>query len=1206
MRQSKPRSAQMEPVVYRFAEYTLDLARGVILGPQGRKAELRPKTAEVLRHFTERAGQVVSREELMQAIWPAVVVTDDSITQCVAEIRRALGEAGAGLLRTLPKRGYLLAAEVTRMEAPATPAVAAFPDTVATLPLPQSPDQGEEQAPALEPPARPNAERRQLTVLVCDLVGWTALAGHLDPEDLQAVTASYRRAVAETMRSHGGQVASVFGDGVQVLFGWPAAREDDAERAVRAGLDAVGAVARLRTVGGALAARVGIATGAVVVTDLPGRSGAPEQDVVGEAAILAARLQEAAEPGTVVIDAATRRLTGALFDYAETGLAMSPGHSGHERSFRVSGESQVESRFEALRGTAAHLPLIGREEELDLLLRRWRQACSGEGRVVLLRGEAGIGKSRLTAALREQLAEEAHESLILYCSPQHTDSALRPVIARLERSAGLLPGDAPEVRLMKLEALLTPLAPPAEDVALIAELLAIPTLGRWPALDLTPQRRRERLLEALLRRLRALAARRPMLAVLEDAHWADPTTRELLDLMIAAAPGTALLLVVTYREEFDAGAWLGLPQVTLLQLNRLGQAEHAALLRRVLGGKMLPAAVEAEILARTDGVPLFLEEVAKAVLESGLLREEADRWVLRRPLPPLAVPATLQASLVARLDRLASVQEVAQAGAVIGREFAHDLLAAICRLPEAQLHRALAKLEGAELVQRRGTPPEATYTFKHALVQDAAYGTLLRERRRELHLRAAEAIGRLRPEAAEREPQLLAWHYTRAGLADPAIQYWRRAGERSIARFANREAMGHFRQAFELLEGLAPSEDRDCLEAELRLAQAVPLIAIHGFGSQAVEVCATRAKELGERLPGWPRRFAAHRLAWNSCLLRQAVPRTVALARDLFAFAERGGDPAQIAAACRALGYSLLIAGALAEADALLERGAALADGLPEGAFTAYGEDPRIICRIYGGQARNHLGYPEAALRIAGEGLARARAGNNPHVIAWSLVVLSQIHRVQRDVAEARRVATEAIEVARRHHFPQWFAFAQQIRGWVFCQHGEAERGLVLIADGLRRLHATGAVLHTTLAQCLLAEGCLLAGRPEAALGHLEVAHRHAETYGERYMAADIHRLHASVLRASGAPVEESEKHLHAALEIARGQAARLWELRAACDLARLWREQGREAAARDLLAPVYAAFTEGFTFADLAEARSLLEELGAAPGGGGSAELLC
>ena len=641
-------------------------------------------------------------------------------------------------------------------------------------------------------PADPvgGAERRHLTVLFCDLAGSTAMSARLDPEDLRTVLGHYHRVTRATIEAEGGYIAKLLGDGVLAYFGWPAAREDDAERAVRAGLAAVEAVGLLDAPGaGPLAARVGLATGEVIVGELLGEgTAARERGVVGEAPNRAARLQAGAEPGAVVADEATRGLTGTLFAWTDLGAADLKGLPDLVRAWRALGQSGVESRFEALRvGTRAG-PMLGREEELELLLRRWHQARAGQGRVVLLRGEAGIGKSRLTAALQEALSDEIREELVFFCSPQHTNSALRPVTSRLERAAAFTSGDLPEVRLVKLEALLIPLDPPADDVALVAELLGVPTLGRWPAQDLAPQARRVRLLAALLRRVKGLATRQPVVAVVEDAHWIDPTTRELLDALVADAPTMALLLVVTHRPEFDAAGWIGLPHVTPMQLNRLGPAEHSALLRRVAGGKALPAAVEAEILARTDGVPLFVEEVGRAVLEGGALREEAGQWALDGPLPDVAVPATLQASLVARLDRLSSVREVAQAGAVLGREFAHDLLAEVADVPELSLRAAIDALVAADLVQRRGAPPDASYIFKHALIQDAAYGTMLRGRRRGLHRRAAQAIKRLRPDTAEREPEVLAHHHAEAGESAAAAALYRRAGEQAAKRAAFREA----------------------------------------------------------------------------------------------------------------------------------------------------------------------------------------------------------------------------------------------------------------------------------------------------------------------------------------------------------------------------------------------------------------------------------
>ncbi|HYZ61976.1 MAG TPA: AAA family ATPase, partial [Acetobacteraceae bacterium] len=691
------------------------------------------------------------------------------------------------------------------------------------------------------------AERRQVTVLFCDLAGSTALSARIDPEDLREIIAVYHRTVVKAVQEKGGYVAKFLGDGVLAYFGWPRAHEDDAERAVGAGLNAVGAIARLEMAVGPLAARVGIATGPVVVGDVHGEGTAREHGIAGETPNLAARLQGIAGPGAVVLDEATRRLTGTLFECADLGEVRLTGLPNPVRAWRALAEGTVESRFEALRAGHA-TPLVGREEELELLLRRWDQARAGEGRVVLLRGEAGIGKSRLTVALREALAAREHDELVLYCSPQHTDSALRPIIARLERVAGLVPSDVPEARLAKLEALLTPLAPPAEDVALIAELLSVPTLGRWPELDLPPQRRRELLLQALLRRIRELAARRPLLVVVEDAHWLDPTTRELLDLLVAEVPRMALLLVVTHRPEFDAAAWLGLALVTLMQLNRLGRAEHATLLRRVAGDKALPPEVATEVLARTDGVPLFVEEVGRAVLESGLLREEADRWVLNGPLTSMAVPSSLQASLVARLDRLSSVREAVQAGAVLGREFAHDIVAVVSGLSEERLRDALGQLEAAGLLQRRGEPPGAVYAFRHTLIQDAAQGTLLRERKRDLHRRAAEAFERLRPEVEDREPEMLAHHWAEAGVARKAFELYRRAGERSADHSFLREAHAHLAAALDLLVGLPRDMWRDRTELELQIRLAGATSWVKGQAAPATGQVYTRARQLCHQL----------------------------------------------------------------------------------------------------------------------------------------------------------------------------------------------------------------------------------------------------------------------------------------------------------------------------------------------------------------------
>jgi class 3 adenylate cyclase len=1034
----------------------------------------------------------------------------------------------------------------------------------------------------------PSAERRQLTIMFCDMVGSSALSTRLDPEEQRDVIAAFHSSCTKEIKALGGMVAQYLGDGVLAYFGYPAAHEDDAERAILAGLAILKAIGTLRTAADvAVQTRIAIGSGVVVIGDLAREGVSQENAAIGETTNLVARLQSIAEPNSLVISPVTHRLVGALFEYCDLGRHTLKGFPDPVHVRQVLGPSKIESRFEA-RHQSGTSPLLGREEELELLLRRWEEAKRGEGRVVLVTGEPGIGKSRLLAALQEALAAEEYVPLIWYCSPQHVDSALYPIITRMERAAGFVPGDGPEARAAKLAALLAPLDPKPEEASLIGDLLGLPAGAGYSAQGLSPQQRRERTLAALLRRLEALAARRPVLALAEDTHWADPTTIELLDLIAARVVALRVLLVVTHRPEFRA-PWDGLAHK--LHLGRLDRRDSATLIERIastLGTVAMPPELVEEIVERTDGVPLFAEELTRVVLEAG---EGAAL-----PAATSAMPATLHASLAARLDRLGpAVRRAAQAGAAIGREFAHDLLACVADMPEPDLVPALRQLEDADLVHRRGLPLEGSYAFRHALLRDAAYGMLLREQRRALHARIAEAIGRLRPEAAECEPELLAWHCTRAGQAGPAVGHWRRAGEQSIARYANREAIGHFERALEQLGVLAPSEKRDRLEADLRLAQAVPLIAVHGYGAQVVESCASRIKELGDHRPGWAGHFAVHRLVWNSHMLRHPLPRTISLARDLLSFAERSGDPVQTAVACRALGFSLLFAGELVEADPLLARGAIHADGVEATDFAAYGENPSILCRLGGGWVRSLMGSPDTALRMIGEGLTRARASGNPHPISWALGILAVAHKLRCDAPSTKRAAAEAVEVAGQHSLPQWLGFAELWLGWALGRLGQRAEGLALLQVAQRRLRDTGAILFTVMSNCVLAEAGVLAGRPETALEHLAAAQEHAERYGEGFMLAEIHRLHATALCALNAPASECEGRLRTALGIAQRQGAKTWELRAAVDLARLWRDQSRITDAHDVLALVYASFTEGFDLPDLIKAKSLLDELDAA-----------
>jgi class 3 adenylate cyclase len=695
------------------------------------------------------------------------------------------------------------------------------------------------------------AERRHLTVMFCDLVGSTALAARLDPEDLREVIGAYHRGVVETVSRFEGFVAKYMGDGVLVYFGYPQAHEDDAERAVRAGLALVDAIGRLDGPE-RLRVHVGIATGLVVVGDLVDQGDVRERAVVGETPNLAARLQATAEPDSVVIAATTHRLIGSLFAYADLGAVAAKGFAEPVHAWRVIGEGTTDSRYEALHGTG-ETPLVGRDEELELLLRRWAQAKGGAGRVVLLAGEPGIGKSRVIAAVQERIANEPHTRLRCFCSPHHQDSALHPTIAQLERAARFVREDTPETKLQKLEALLAPTMPPDEDVALLAALLSIPTNNRFPAPNLTPQRQKQKTFEALLRQLAVLARRQPVLMIFEDVHWIDPSSRELLDLIVERVRCLPVLLIVTLRPEFQP-PWTGQAQVSTLVLNRLDRRDRTALVAQIAGGKALPDDVVDQIADRTDGVPLFVEELTKSVLQSGLLREETDRYVLDRALPPFAIPTTLHDSLMSRLDRLASVRHVAQIGAAIGREFSYALLRAVSHLSEEELQPALARLVASELVFQKGMPPDAVYAFRHALVQDAAHGSLLRSTRQQLHAQIAEALEADSPEMMENQPELFAQHYAEAELVEKSVACWGKAGHRSAARSALAEAAAQFHNALDQLALLPDNRERQRQELELCSALGVVLNAVKGFAAPETGHSYARARALWVQL-GSPSEF---------------------------------------------------------------------------------------------------------------------------------------------------------------------------------------------------------------------------------------------------------------------------------------------------------------------------------------------------------------
>jgi class 3 adenylate cyclase len=780
--------------------------------------------------------------------------------------------------------------------------------------VPRTPQTGSKPVP------RDSAERRQLTVMFCDLVGSSALSARLDPEDLRSVVGAYLGCIAEVIAQNEGVIARYMGDGVLAYFGYPQAHEDDAEQATRAGLALVDAVANLRTeIAAELQVRVGIATGMVVVGDLTGEGAAREQAVIGETPNLAARLQALAKPGTVLISESTHRLTDGHFEYRNLGPVALKGWAEPIPAWQVLGTTGVESRFEA-QHKARLTSLIGRDEEIELLLRRWQRCTHGEGCAVVLTGEPGIGKSHIALAFQERIQAEPNITVRQFCSAHHTNSALYPFIRQLERAARFERSDSPTEKFAKLETLLAQSGADASHVVPpLANLLSLPPNDRYSVPDLSPQKRKEMTLEALLAQLNVLAARQPVYVIFEDVHWADPTSLELLTLTLERIPRLRVLLLITARREFTP-PWPGHAHVTTVSLTRLSRRDGAALIERVTAGKTLPNEVMDQILARTDGVPLFVEELTKTVLETGLLQERDDHYVLDRPLPSMAIPTTLHASLMARLDRLATVREVAQIGAVVGREFSHELLSAVAGLPAERLEQALAQLVRSELIFCRGEVPQAMYTFKHALVRDAAYSGLLKSRRAALHATIADAFEQRFPEIVEAQPETLAHHLTEAGLFEKAEAYWLQAGKKAAMRSANLEAIAHLQRGIEASGHLPDGERKDRLELDFQFALGPCLIATQGPASNKSMATFARARELCERLGDPPEQLQVMFWLTTASVVRGELPLAQETIAALLHLAEARGDRPALLNAMRGQGMIRLFMGHLTGAREVIER----------------------------------------------------------------------------------------------------------------------------------------------------------------------------------------------------------------------------------------------------------------------------------------------
>jgi class 3 adenylate cyclase/tetratricopeptide (TPR) repeat protein len=1084
---------------------------------------------------------------------------------------------------------YLTEADIDRLALPTGPRRRVILALEALAPSTPAPRSARPDAAHAEPPREHNsAERRQVTVMFCDLADSTELSAQLDPEDLRTLTSGFRSAAEEVIARYEGRVAQYRGDAVMAYFGWPVAHEDDAERSVRAALEVVQAVKRIRAEP-ALAVRIGVATGTVVVGGLSPADDDETKLAVGETPNLAARLQALAGADEVVIAPGTRRLVGAAFELSDMGLHSLRGIAEPVRAWRVHAVRNRVGRFEAARAGAALTPLVGRQEELALLLRCWSQTRGGEGQVVLVGGEPGIGKSRLIVALRERIGAEPCTVLRYQCSPYHLNSALHPIIEHLAWAARFEREDTADQKLDKLEQML---GPGAAAAPLFAALLSLPAV-RYPALGLSPQKQKEKTFEALGAQLDGLSRRQPVLMVLEDAHWIDPTTQEAVDALVPLLRELRIMLVVTHRPEY-APHFPGQRHVTLLNVGRLGRRQEAELVTRVAGGA-LPEQLLERIAAHTDGVPLFVEELTKSVLDSGVLHRQDGRYTLRQPLPALAVPTSLRDSLLARLDRLAREKHIIQIAACIGREFSYDLLARVCTLDDEQLRGALRKLTDAGLLFQRGKPRAAAYAFKHALVQDAAYESLLKSKRQQLHGRIAQVLGDEFADRSAAAPEVVAQHHTQARNLALAVEWWRRSGELALRGMTLREAIAHFDQALALIEQLPPSTQRDELELSVREPLNGAWIAWRGWSASEVTGNATAILRLASRRAAPESLLMGLYGLWISTLTQGRVADALPWADRLIAEGDKTGDIDLQVLGHTAAMVSHFYLGRLLAARKHGERVVALYD--PQRAdrwMQLTGHDTKSVYLGWSAHWTWMLGYPDRAVRISDEKDAHARTLGHALDLGYALTVGAYPFDYRREPARLAERVGEADRLARQQDLPILYSvMVPQVEGLARLRGGELAQAARLLREGIENWNGLGGHTRVPYLKSALAEALALQGNLDAALQIVDQALEQIERPGwqERSHLAEVLRLKGWMLMKRGQD-DTAQALLRASIAWAREQQARSWELRSATTLAELLRERGQRAAARELLAPVYGWFTEGFDTHDLHAARTLLETL--------------
>jgi DNA-binding winged helix-turn-helix (wHTH) protein len=1157
--------------LYSFEDFVFDtdqreLRRGSRLIP------LQPQVFDVLEYLIVNRLRVVSKDDLIEAVWGRRIVSESALTTRINAVRTAIGDSGEAqrLIRTLPRKGFRFIGAAIEQER-------------VVEPVPRAPGGTRAESERSRAPAR-----RQVTVLSCEFVISRPRSGQLEPEDLQTAINECGRHCAETVAQFGGRVVHNLGHKLLAVFGYPAAHEDDAERSVHAGL-ALSTTLPQVEIGTGLTGQacIGVATGVVVTgVDIAGAP-AHADAILGDAPRIAEFLQGIARPGQVVIASSTRRLVRGLFQYRDLEPMTPKAFDEPLHASQVLGTSNL-ARFEAWQ-EGSSTPLVGREEECDLLLRRWRQAGRGEGRVVLLGGEAGIGKSRLAVVLAEGIEGEPHAILRYACSSRHSDNTLFPIIAQLERMIGFERTDAPAGRLLKLECFLERSGlDEAEAAPLIGHLLSLPVADRYPVQELSPQKRKEKVFAILLTWLERLAEQGPLLLVFEDAHWIDPTSLDFLSIVAERMAGLPVLLVITARPEF-APSFAGAPHVTSLVLSRLSPADVAAMVAQITGDRVLPKEVIEQIAARADGVPLFVEELTKSILEGSVAYRGETTGAPGATPQSRALPSSLHDSLMPRLDRLGLARDVAQVGAALGREFSHELIAAVMSMPQEQLDDALNGLVKAGLIFRRGAPPDAEYSFKHALIQDLAHASLIRPARQQLHARIAATLEETFPVIAAAQPERLAHHHLEAGAIEAAVAYRLKAGIRASTRSAMTEAEAQLRNGLELLSRVPESRARHYLELQLQSALGNVLFVVKGFAAPESARAYSRVRELsglvGETVHLPRMTFGLWLLHGNGGEAR--VGRE--LAEDLLRMGERSKDPATLTMGHLATGGYFLVTGDFLRARSHIEQLLELHDPALD-SVGLIGVDAQICGSSWLPLSLLMLGLPDQAREQAEKVRSAARARAHGPTSGWCLSAICRFYAILGIEESFASAVAEFATLATNMNFPLWLAQAVAYRGWMELRAGNVKHGLELLEKGVFEYKGTGAISWLPFLLSLLAAGHRANGDAASEMRTLNEAINLAARRQETWFDPELRRLIGLV---PGMAPRDSERHLVAALDLGRQQRSVLFQLRASVSIARLWMAEGRRGEARDLLKAICCSFVEGYATPDLMAAAELLSELG-------------